>query len=219
MLKSPKNVFWEALLVTGAVFFFGILLGMAFENSRINEIDNYYTISEISMMDILALNDIMQLENVSCENLISADIDFADRIYEEAKLLEKYEGAGKISDELRLAHKKYDLMRTFLWTNTVKIHNRCNDNFSSVIYLYEYETKDLGQRAVQNVWSNILFDLKQEVGGDIILIPVAVDSDLASLNTMLRDFNISEYPVVIINNKHVITELSNAESLKAYLQE
>lgn len=219
MLKSAKNVFWEALLVTATVFFFGIILGMAFENSRADKIDDYYTISEISMMDILALNDIMQMENISCENLVQANIDFADRIYEEAKLLEKYEAAGKISDDFKLAHKKYDLMRTFLWANSIKTFDKCKNGFNSVVYLYEYETEDLGQKATQNVWSKILGDLKEEVGGQVILIPIAVDSDLVSLNLMTRDFNISEYPVVIINNKHVITELSNAETLKAYLQE
>lgn len=218
MLKSPKNVFWEALLITGVIFFFGILLGMAFENSRLDKINDYYTMSEISMMDVLALNDIMQLENISCDNLIQANIDFADRIYEEARLLEKYEGAGKISDEFKLAHKKYDLMRTFLWQNSIKTSDKCS-GFNSVVYLYEYESEDLGQKAVQNVWSKILMDLKEEVGGGILLIPIAVDSNLVSLNAMTRDFNISKYPVVIIDNKQVITELSKVDDLKDYLKE
>lgn len=218
MLKSAKNVFWEALLVTGAIFFFGILLGMAFENNRVDKINDYYTLSEISMMDVLALNDIMHTGNLSCNNLMQANIDFADRIYEEARLLEKYEGAGKISDDFRLAHKKYDLMRTFLWANSMKTLEKCK-GFNSVVYLYEYETEDLGQRAIQNVWSKILVDLKEEVGGQILLIPIAVDSDLSSLNAMTRDFNLTQYPVVIINNKHVITELSKVDDLKEYLVE
>jgi len=175
-------------------------------------------VSEISMMDILALNDIIQLENISCENLIQAHVDFADRIYDEAKLLEKYEGAGKISDGFKLAHKKYDLMRTFLWTSSIKASGKCK-GFNSVVYLYEYKTEDLGQRAVQNVWSKILIDLKEEVGGQILLIPIAVDSNLISLNAMTRDFNISEFPVVVINNQHVITELSKVNDLKKYLEE
>ena len=216
MLKSAKNVFWEALLVTAVIFFFGILLGIAFENNRLDKIDDYYTASEISMMDILALNDIMQMENISCDNLIHANIDFADRIYEEARLLERYEGAGKISDDFKLAHKKYDLMRTFLWANTIT-SDKCI-GFNSVVYLYEYETEDLGQKAVQNVWSKILTDLKEEVGGQILLIPIAVDSNLASLNALTRDFNLSGYPVVIINNKQVITELSKVDDLKKYLE-
>ena len=214
---SSKHIFWEALLITVVVFFLGILIGIAYEGSNLDKINDYYTVSEISLMDILALNDIMQLENVSCDNLVASNLDFADRIYEEARLLEKYEGAGKVTDNLKLAHKKYDLMRTFLWANSIRISDRCKD-FNTVVYLYEYETRDLTKKATQNVWSKVLFDLKQERGEDMILIPIAVDSNLASLNTLLANFKISKYPVVIVNNKHVVEELSTVDDLKVYLE-
>ena len=51
------------------------------------------------------------------------------------------------------------------------------------IYLYEYETEDLIKKATNRVWSKILFDLKQEMKDKIILIPIAADSDLTSLNS------------------------------------
>lgn len=218
MLGNTKHVFWEALLITIVVFIFGILLGAAFESNRLDTIEDYYTISEISMMDILALNDILQMENISCENLVVANADFADRIYEEAKLLEKYDGAGKISDDLKLAHKKYDLMRTFLWVNSIKTFERCGEGYNVVVYLYQYESSDLTQKAIQNVWSKVLLDLKEEMGSSIILVPIAADANLASLDTLLRDFEITQYPVVIINNKEIIEELSSVDDLKKYLE-
>lgn len=218
MQGTTKHVFWEALLVTIVVFIFGILLGGAFESNRFDKIEDYYTVSEISMMDILALNDILSMENLSCENLAIANADFADRIYEEARLLEKYEGAGKLSDDLKLAHKKYDLMRTFLWVNSIKTFEKCGEGYNVVVYLYEYESEDLTQKAIQNVWSKVLFDLKQEMGSSVILVPIAADADLASLEALLRDFEITQYPVVIVNNKNVVEKLSSAEDLKKYLE-
>ena len=214
---NTKHVFWEALLITIVVFFLGILIGVAYEGSNLDRINDYYTVSEISLMDILALNDLMQMENISCSNLIHSNLDFADRIYEEARLLEKYDSAGKVNDNLKLAHKKYDLMRTFLWTNSIRISNRCPD-LNTVVYLYEYETRDLAKKAIQNVWEKVLFDLKQEMGEEIILIPIAADSNLASLNVLLRKFNLSKYPVVIINNKDIIEEISTVDDLKTYLK-
>ena len=219
MVKNTKNVFWEALLITMVVFILGILLGIAYEGSNLDRINDYYAVSEISLMDILALNDIMQMDDISCENLIQSNLDFADRIYEEARLLEKYEEAGKVSDNFKMAHKKYDLMRTFLWANTIKISDKCS-NISSVVYLYEFETRDLTKKATQNVWGKILYDLKQEFGEKIVLIPIAADSNLASLNTLLRKYNINltDYPVVIINNEHIVDVLSTIEDLKSYLE-
>lgn len=218
VMGSTKHVFWEALLITVVVFFLGIFLGIAYEGSNLDRINDYYTVSEISLMDILALNDIMQMENISCDNLIYANLDFADRIYEEARLLEKYEAAGKITDNFKLAHKKYDLMRTFLWINSIKTVDQCGDSFNSVVYLYEFETKDLAKKATQDVWSKVLFDLKQEMGEEVILIPIAADSNLASLDVFLRKFNLTQYPVVIVNNKDVIDELSSVDDLKKYLE-
>ena len=108
-------------------------------------------------------------------------------------------------------------MRTFLWANCIQASDKCKD-FSTVVYLYEFQTRDLGKKAVQNVWSKILFDLKQEMGGKIILIPIASDSDLASTDAMMRNFNITKFPVVIINNRYIVEELSTVEDLKKYLE-
>ncbi|MFQ5531602.1 MAG: hypothetical protein ACE5ES_03225, partial [Candidatus Nanoarchaeia archaeon] len=76
MLGNKKNVFWEALLLSGVVFIFGLLLGVAFESSRLDTINEFYAQSEISLMDVLALNDFIDLSDSSCQELIQADIDF-----------------------------------------------------------------------------------------------------------------------------------------------
>ncbi len=216
-LGNPKNAFWEAFFLAVIVFVFGLFLGIAYEGSRLDEINEYYAQSEISLMDSIALNNLVELGGASCNVLIGANIDFADRIYGEAKLLEKYEDSGKITDDLWLAHKKYDALRTFLWINTIKTLERCKEDFSTVVYLYEYSPEDLAQKATQSVWSNILSDLKEEKGNAIILIPIAVDSDLTSLNSLLDEFNITAYPSVVINNENVLTELSSVEDLEIHI--
>ncbi len=217
MLSNKKRVFWEALLLTLVVFLLGMLVGILFEEKRVNIIEEYYVQSEISLMDILALNNFANLNNISCDALVSSNIDFANRIYEEAKLLEKYEDSGKLSDKMNLEHRKYDIMRTFLWINTMKTHEICEDKgIHTVIYLYEYNIEDLTKKATNSVWSKILGDLKEKYGNEILLIPIAVDSDLVSLNSVLENFEISQYPVLIINNEHVIEELSSVEDLEEY---
>lgn len=217
MLKSRKHVFWEAFFVTVVIFIFGILLGVAFEASKLDEVNRYYAQSEISLMDVIALNKIIESENPECSVLIKENVDFADRIYGEAGLLEKYEDSGKITEGMKLAHKKYDLLRTFLWMSSTKSVEKCGDDFDLVVYLYEYETKDLVEKATNAVWSRVLFGLKSERGGRIILIPIAVDSDLVSLNALISKYEISDFPVVIINNKVVVEELTSVEEIKRYL--
>ena len=217
ILGNTKNVFWEALLLTIVVFFFGLLLGVAYEANRADEMNEYYVNSEISLMDVVILNDLVDLENYSCEILINSSIDFADRIYEEASLLEKYDKSGKITTSIKLAHRKYDLLRTLLWIDVIKIQKQCVGDFSYIVYLYEYDTDDLTKKATQRVWSKILFELKQSKKDEIILIPIAVNSNLISLDSMLNEFEISEFPALIIDNEFVINTLSSVGDLNKYL--
>ena len=217
ILNNRKRVFWEALLLTLVIFIFGILIGVAYEASKSSDISDYYTNSEISLMDVFALNSMISLTSQDCRVLTEANLQFADRIYKEAVLLEKYESAGKVTKEIQIIHERYDILRTFLWINNIETSQKCKENYSTVVYLYEYNSKDLAQKARQNVWSKILYDLKQKEGSKILLIPIAADSNLTSLSSLTNKFNITKYPVVVINEKDVIYNLSSVEELVKYL--
>lgn len=217
ILNNRRRVFWEALFLTVVVFFFGILIGVGYEATKSSQMNDYYTQSELSLMDVFALNSMMDLNSENCSVLTKANLDFADRIYEEAKVLELYESVGKVTKDMEVIHKRYDVLRTFLWINTIKTSERCNNNYSTVVYLYQYFTGDLVQKAEQNVWSKILSDLKDEQGNKILLIPIAADSNLTSLDSLTAKYNITKYPVVIINQKYVIRQLDSVKELEQYL--
>jgi hypothetical protein len=214
---NPKNVFWEALLLTVVVFVFGLFLGLALERSRVESLNEYYVNSEIALVDVLALNNIVSLQNSSCDNLISSNIAFADRVYNEAKILEKYDSAAKLDENVKLVHKRYDLLRTLLWTNSIIAREKCEGNFSTVVYLYERESEDLVKRATQNVWSKVLYDLKQKKGSSILLIPIAVDENLGSLDNLVKRYNVSKFPAVIVND-NVIYDLKSVNELEEYMK-
>jgi len=217
ILNNRKRVFWEALFLTVVVFFFGLLIGIAYESTKSFEINEYYVASEVSLMDVFALNSMLNLDSKECNVLTEANLEFADKIYNEAILLEKYESSGKVTKEMEIIHKKYDVLRTFLWINNMKTFEKCEKSYSTVVYLYEYSSKDLTQKARQGVWSKILSDLKEKEGNKIILIPIATDSSLTSLDSLISKFNITSYPVVIINEKYIVYELSSVEELSKYI--
>jgi hypothetical protein len=219
-MKKPKSVFWQALVLTIIVFAMGIFLGITYEANKLDEINDYYVSSEIFLMDSFALtklSDVTNTGSADCGALINKNIEFADKIYNEAYILEKYEESGKLSEALKITHRKYDLLRTLLWINLMSIPDKCKKNISVVIYLYEYQTEDLTKKATNKVWEKILFDLKQEMGNKIILIPIAVDSDLTSLDFLISRYKISAYPVVIID-KHVISQIDSVDDLKGYIK-
>lgn len=216
MLGNKKNVFWEAFLIACVIFILGLLIGIFVESDRLQQINTYYSQAQISLIDSMALSSSVS-DAAQCSNLINSSISFADKVYNEATLLENYENSGKVTDSMILAHREYDLLRTILWQNLMTIQKKCPGQFNFIIYLYEYNTKNLNQKAEQNIWSNILFSVKQTEGNNVILVPIATDNNLSSLNLLTEEFNITHYPAVIINDKTVLYGLQSASDIEKYL--
>lgn len=207
ILKSKKHVFWEALIITIAVFLAGLFIGMLIETGNSNKISNLYLRSEIGLVDGTATLKISEDSDLSCESIMKSNINFANKIYDEAKLLEEYDASGKLSDNIKLLHKKYDLLRTLLWISNQNTLKKC-DNFDLVVYLYEYETEDTIRKATQRVWSKLLLDIKLE-NENMLLIPIASDQDLSSLDLLMDKYNITQFPAVIVNNKKILYNIDN----------
>jgi len=212
VLKSRKHVFWEALFVTILVFAVGLFLGMMIETNNSNKISQMYLKSEIGLVDGMAITILSEDFNYDCEVIKKNNIKFADRIYEEAIVLEDYENAGILTDNLKFLHKKYDLLRTLLWMSNQDSLQRC-ENYDLVVYLYEYDTEDNEKKATQNVWSKILYDLKVE-NPDILLLPIASDQNLTSLDFLAEQYVVEDYPALIVNNEYVLYDLESASWIK-----
>ena len=106
MLQNKKNVFWEALIMTVAIFVVGLFLGMTIETTNSNKINNLYIASEISLVDATTISQLAEEESIGCESIKETKINFANKVYEEAKQLEIYETSGKLTSGLKLLHKK-----------------------------------------------------------------------------------------------------------------
>lgn len=216
MLKSRKNVFWEALIMTIAIFVIGLFLGISMETSNLNKISDLYTKSEISLVDGMATARLAEDFNISCDVIKEENIRFADKIYEEAILLEDYEAQGKITDNMILLHQKYDLLRSLLWMSNQDSLERCN-NYDLIIYLYEYNTESLQKQATQNVWSKILFDVRQEKT-DLLLLPIAADQNITTTSLLLEKYNVERLPAVVVNNEFTFYELENTRTITDVLR-
>jgi len=215
MLKSKKNIFWEALLVTIVVFLMGLFLGMLIETDNSNKISGLYLRSEISLTDGATLLRLSEDLNLSCEDLKRSNIDLANRIYREAKMLENYDSSEKLTGNIKLLHKKYDLLRTLLWMSNQESLKRC-DNYDLIVYLYEYESKDAVKKATQNVWSKILLDATGG-GNNVLLLPIAADQNLTSLNLLMESRGVTRLPAVIVNNEKVLYDLKNVSEIESLL--
>jgi len=203
MLKSRKHVFWEALIVTIFVFLVGFLVGIYIEQSNFNKLNDYSTLSEVSLMDGIALVELSK-ENFSCEILREKNIEFADKVFEEAKLLEEYEESGKLTESIKILHKKYDMLRTLAWISNSNAIDKCQ-NYDLIVYLYEYNPEGVNKKAAQSVWSRKLLDYKNE-NPNSVLLPISANQEITSLKILIEKYGVEKIPSVIINNERVIYE-------------
>lgn len=219
MFNSQKNVFWQALIICIFIFGIGILLGFALENSRVGKIQSLYQESELALLDLRVENDLLSLPNVPCDKIVEENFLFADKIYEQSKLLDKYEQASKISDSIQLEHKKYDLLRASFWGNLIKAGQKCQIP-NTIVYLYSYNTKDLSIKAKQSVFARVLGDVKQDQGDKLILLPLSGDNNLSSVSLLMSQYQITEkdLPIILINSNTKISNIETKEQIKQYLK-
>jgi len=216
-MKSQKYIFLQALVLTVIVFNIGIFFGYQLESSRVDRINDWYLQSDIELLDQKIQRDAFSFLDFDCELLIQENIDFADRIYIEAQKIDKFEKANRMGDEIIMQHKRYDLLRTLFWINSIEIKNKCNSDYHNVVYFYDYDEPSIGQKSEQKFFANLLFELKQEMGREIMLIPIAGDNDLPSIRLLLEIYGITELPAILIDEKIVLTDIEKREDIEKYL--
>ena len=214
MVEQSKNVFLQALIVTVIVFIIGLVLGFTLESNRVDKTELALLESEINLLDeqIRTLN--IKIFNISCNQATRSTFDFADKIYQEALQLEKYDVASKFANELKIIHKRYDLLRMLLWTRSIEIKKECSQEFHTTVYLFEYGTEDINQKARQSSVSRLLLDLKNKHGNKILLIPIAANLELESVNLVLEKYDISTLPAIIVDEDKVVKESVTFQELE-----
>ncbi len=217
MIKKQKRIFLYALLLTIVVFNFGIFMGYVLETTRVSEINEFYLQAEMELLDQRIQKDALDLINLNCSLLVQENINFADRIFEEALLIQRFEDANRMNKEIVFQHKRYDLLRTLFWINSIRIKEKCGSDYHNVVYFYDFDNPLLEQKSKQRFFSNLLMEIKRDYGNKIMLIPIAADNDLPSINLLLEAYGIDELPTILIDESVKITDLETKEDLTKYL--
>lgn len=214
---NNKHVFWQSLIIALVIFWSGIILGVIFEQWRADKLQEYYVDSETNIFDVMLQQRLLSDKNLSCDRAVEENIEFADKIYSEARDLEKYDSATKITDDILKLHRRYDMLRALLWNNLIELEERCPGRVNTIVYLYDYEDTPLDKQARQITMSKVLLDLKKKYPDKIVLIPIAADTKISSLGFLMERYNVKNIPAVLINEEHLINDLASVGDLEKYL--
>ncbi len=197
------------------IFFLGMMLGLYLENWRIDKVQLDLRKSEISSLDEQLRSQVLEDFKINCDDAKKSIFNFTDKVYDEIVKLEKYDFASTFSqEELRLLHKRYDLLRLMIWKDAIKIKSQCPSEFHTVIYMFNYATDSPDIRAEQTAFSRVLIDLKYAHPDEILLIPIAANLGLDSIHLMMKAKNISSAPSIIIDEETIIDKPIPVSSLE-----
>jgi hypothetical protein len=220
MAMRYRYYFIEALVLTLFLFLIGFLIGMGIEQNRNEKLANSYLNTESEILDLGAQLDITNLGRFTCSELIKRNFYIGNQIYEQALIFEEYENSAILTkSQLVKEHKKFDALRTLFWINSIKIKDRCGNNvFDTVVYLYNYPTEEIDELAKQRVMARITQEIKSKYEKEVILIPIAKNLNITSLNTLIEYYDyINESTLLIVNEKE--TFLSNqTEQIRSYFK-
>ncbi len=218
-MVNSKNAFWQALVFTLIIFLFGFAFGFFIEQGRTETLELEIINSEINTFDEQLRNRIGEKFDINCEESIESTFRFADRIYLEAQKLEKYDSSNKFKDTLKILHKKYDLLRLLLWTESIELKEKCNNSFHTVVYFFEYDTKSIDVKSKQTFYSRILIDIKEKYPQKVLLIPIASNLELESVNLSLKPFDIKSSPTILIDEKKLVDNIVTFEEIEKFILE
>lgn len=218
IVKSKHRVFAEALIITLLILFLGFLLGIYIESSRTSKVIENYKYFEIDALDLKLQNYYYQImDKASCKEAIKQNFIFADEIYEQGLIIQRYEDGNKLTGDLLLEKKRYVLLKTELWLNSVLLKGKCENPFHTIVYVYSQSSNTI-KDAEQTAISKTLKEIKEERGDEIVLIPIAGDLGLGIVDMQLRIYNVTYLPSLIINEEHIIEGFKKKEEIEKYLK-
>ncbi|MEI6731790.1 MAG: hypothetical protein WCK90_03865 [archaeon] len=216
---SSKAAFWQALLFTLLVFGIGFLIGFFVEGMRSEVVTANVMNSEISLLDEQLRPEILNNFPVECAESRKSIFSFADRVYWDALKLEEYDGASNFKQNLDIVHKRYDLLRLIIWTESISLKRQCNESFSTIVYFYDYNSEDTNTKAEQVSVARVLGEFKSRNPSNVLLLPIATNLNLSSVNLVLISYNITSSPSVVINEKSILSGVFNSSELETVIFE
>ncbi|MBS3075393.1 hypothetical protein J4429_02945 [Candidatus Pacearchaeota archaeon] len=212
------RVFLDSLIITILILIIGFFIGYYIEYLRTNSIVENYKNFEISALDLKLQNYYYQImDDASCKQAIEQNFIFADNIYKTGLDLERYENVNELTKDILLEKKRYVLLKTELWLNSILLKKKCNNPFHTVVYVYTQKT-DTKKDAEQGAISNVLKKIKEENGNKIILIPIAGDLGLDAVEMQMQIYNVTYFPSVIIDEKIVLKGFQKLEEIEKYVK-
>ncbi len=212
------NMYSKPFMLATLIFLIGIFGGMVLDSIRADIVENNLSESEIMWEDARLLNMYINvIGQEQCDAAFRENLEYNDKIYGYGKDIEDKLEANVFSSELTQEWRKYNLLQFQFWLNSIELKDKCGFDYSNVVYISRMDITPNGETVDNELQSQILLNLKDKCGQNMMLIPLTADADLETIDVVVGQYNITEFPSVIIDEEHVFQGLTSTEELEEHL--
>lgn len=212
------NIYVKALIPTLLVFLIGVMVGIWIDNFRVTEVRKSISESEINWNDAQLFNSYFKgIGLESCDVALEQNLAYNEKIYQRGLEVEKVIKNNVFTPEALQEWKRYNLLQIQFWLNSIELKEKCGFNYHNVVHLFRLNENSRVEEVDNKVQSSVLLDVKERCGNKIMLIPVTTDLDLIVVNSIIRQYNITTYPSIVIDENIVLEGLTSEKELLAML--
>jgi len=214
------SVFTKAFALSVVVFAAGILVGVWFDSSRVEELRETLTKQDISFNDARLQNLYYQIfsnETEFCESALKSNTDFSLKIYEEGKELERFEAVNRFALQIVDQKRRYALLQLQFWLNSVYLKEKCGKSYATLLYFYSHYNQEAAND--QNVQSRVVLDLIEKCGPEKLLsAPIPIDLNISMVDLLREKHSIAKTPSILINEKTLLEGLQSKDELEKHIE-
>jgi hypothetical protein len=214
MGKVSLNVYIKAAILTALVFISGIAIGWYLDSQRVVFLQSQIDKLQISLSSLALEETFYNSINMNKEMLCEVYVSKANEVSIEAGKLGSYlEGFREITKfnahEFEILKNKYFISNLQFWLYMRRLREECN--YSVITILYFYNVKNCEDCAAQGI---ALTSLKRGDPEKYMIFALDIDSDLGIVKTLVKYFNVTKAPTIIINEKIKLEGFVPKEKIK-----
>ncbi|MEK6909978.1 MAG: hypothetical protein AABW61_02785 [Candidatus Aenigmatarchaeota archaeon] len=214
-----RKVYIQAGILSLFVFSIGVMIGIWIDNTRLGGIRSALSEADINSYDARLLNSYLQrFGKEYCDIALEQNLAYNDKIYEDGRKIEDKINANIFTPEIEQEWRRYTLLQTQFWLNSVELKEKCGFDYHTVVHVFRQKNTTNAEDINNKVQASILLDLKDKCGKKMMLIPITIDTNLIVVEAVAKQFGISDYPAVIVDESFVFQGVTVKDKLNELLQ-
>jgi hypothetical protein len=211
MVNKLRKVFLVSFVLAVFIFLLGMYLGYTLDTLRINSVNEMLYENELNTLNYLSSKEFLDLfdKNDSCGSTQILLENMGPEISNLGNTLIFYEKRNLFnSGEYKLLKMKYFLVELRAYVLFVKLKKECGYDFDVILYFYD-------QNHDKSTQQGYILDTLVKSSSNVNVLSFdrnLVDSDV--VNLLIKHYNITISPTVIINNDIKLEGLTSLEDFR-----